>query len=117
MTDPGSTDLLGIVCDNDVVVADNTDNDNPATGVTIQASILCRSGGLTAENYNKRPMSGTLTLLGGVQQYQRGAVGTFSGGTITSGFQKNYRYDNRLMIGSPPLYPTTGTYEVLSWYE
>jgi hypothetical protein len=117
MTDPTSTDMLGIVCDNDVVVTDNADNNNPTLGVTIQASILCRSGGLTADNYNHRPVAGTLSLLGGVQQYQRGPVSTFSGSTINSGFQKNYRYDDRLMIGSPPLYPTTGTYEVLSWYE
>ncbi len=116
-TNPNSTDMLGIVCDNDVIVSDNSNNNNPATGVTLQASILSRSGGLTAENYNKRPVAGTLSLYGGVQQYQRGPVGTFSGSTITSGFQKNYRYDNRLMVGSPPLYPTTGTYEVLSWYE
>ncbi len=109
--------MLGICCDNNVIVSDNANNDNPATGVTIQASLLCRSGGLTAENYSTRPFSGTLTLLGGVQQYQRGPVGTSSGPSIVSGFQKNYRYDNRLMIGSPPLYPTTGTYEVLSWYE
>jgi hypothetical protein len=101
-----------------VIITDNANNDNPATGVNIQASILSRSGGLTADNYNHRPVSGTLTLLGGVQQYQRGPVGTFnSSNVIDHGFQKNYRYDNRLMIGSPPLYPTTGTYEVLSWYE
>lgn len=119
MTDPTSTDMLGIVCDNNVEVADNANNDNPANGVTIDASMLCRSGGLTADNYNGRPVSGTLTILGGVQQYQRGAVGQFSNqtGAILNGFQKNYRYDNRLMVGSPPLYPTTGTYEVLSWFE
>ncbi len=112
----GSTDMLGIVCDNNVIVSDNANN-NTAAGVTIQASILSRSGGLTAENYNTRPAGGTLTLLGGLQQYQRGPVGTFSGSTIVSGFHKNYRYDTRLMVSSPPLYPSTGTYEVLSWYE
>ena len=117
LTDPGSSDMLGIVCDNDVIVADNADNNNPTTGVNIHATILSRSGGLKADNYNTRPAAGTLTLLGGVQQYQRGPVGTFSGSTITSGFQKNYRYDDRLMVDSPPLYPTTGSYEVLSWYE
>ncbi len=119
MSNPTSTDMLGIVCDNNVEITDNTNNDNPAVGVTLQASILCRSGGLTADNYNHRPFSGTLSLLGGVQQYQRGPVGTFDSqtGLISTGFQKNYRYDNRLLIGSPPLYPTTGTYEVLSWFE
>jgi hypothetical protein len=57
--------------------------------------------------------------MGGIQQYQRQAVGT-TGGTpvhIVSGFGKNYQYDTRLMIMSPPSYPNTGAYEVLSWYE
>lgn len=117
LLDPSSSNMLGIVCDNDVIVTDNTNNNNPANGVKIHASILSKSGGLKAENYNTRPVAGTLTLLGGVQQYQRGPVGTFGGGGIVSGFQKNYRYDERLMIDSPPLYPTTGSYEVLSWYE
>jgi len=58
-----------------------------------------------------------LNLRGGVQEYQRGAVGMFSGGTITHGFQKNFRYDQRLMVDLPPFYPTTGSYEILSWYE
>ncbi|MBM4168028.1 MAG: hypothetical protein FJ215_02560 [Ignavibacteria bacterium] len=117
MTDPGSEDMLGIVCDNDVIITDNANNNNPANGVTVHASMLCRSGGFKADEYNRRPVAGTLTVLGGIQQYQRGPVGTFSGGRIVSGFQKNYRYDERLMFSSPPLYPSTGTYEVLSWYE
>jgi len=116
-TNPNSTDMLGICVDNNVVVSDNVNNDNPSKGVTLQASILARTGGLGAENYDTRPVSGTLRLYGGVQQYQRGAVGTFSGTTIVSGFGKSYMYDPRLMITSPPLYPSTGTYEVLSWYE
>jgi len=117
LTNPTSTDMLGIVCDNGIVVTDNANNNNPKKGVTIHASILSISGGLKAENYDTRPVAGTLRLLGGVQQYQRGAVGKFGGSGMTSGFHKDYRYDDRLMIGSPPLYPTTGTYEVLSWYE
>lgn len=112
-----SPDMLGIVADNDVIVTDNSNNNDPAKGVTIHASILSRSGGLKAENYNSRPVAGTLTLLGGVQQYQRGPVGTFSGSHIVSGFQKNYRYDGRLANDFPPFYPATQVYEVLSWFE
>ncbi len=116
-TTPSSTDMMGIVCENEVIIADNANNTNPAKGVTIHASILSRSAGLEAENYSTRVKSGTLTLLGGIQQYQRGAVGTFASGVIKTGFLKNYRYDERLMVDSPPLYPNTGSYEVLSWYE
>jgi hypothetical protein len=118
LMNPNSTDLLGVVCDNNAYVSDNTNNNNPTYGVTIEASILSRTGGLTAQNYNSRPVSGTLKLVGGIQQYQRGAVGTLnSSGGIATGFNKSYHYDDRLRIISPPQYPTTGSFQVLSWYE
>ena len=120
LANPGvtSTDMLGIVCDNNAIISDNANNDNPANGIHIEASILSRTGGLTAQNYDSRPYCGNITLLGGIQQYQRGPVGTIgSGGTIATGFNKNYHYDDRLRISSPPMYPTTGTFQVLSWFE
>ena len=78
---------------------------------------MSKDKGLGAENYSTRPIAGTLSIIGGIQQNQRAAVGTFSGGAINHGFQKNYRYDDRLLITSPPSYPNTGAYEVLSWFE
>ncbi|GJQ21534.1 MAG: hypothetical protein HBSIN02_18890 [Bacteroidia bacterium] len=112
--DPNCDDMLGIAVDNDVIITDNAANNN---SINVHASIFCRTGGFTAQNYNTRPVAGTINLVGGIQQYQRGPVGTFSGGTINHGFQKNYRYDMRLMTDLPPFYPTTGSYEILSWYE
>lgn len=112
-----SNDMLGLVCDNSVIITDNAANNN---SVILQASIFCRTGGLTAEHYNSRPVSGTLNLFGGVTQYQRGAVGTFSGGgtpTISTGFRKSYVYDDRLNLDSPPFYPLTGGYQLVSWHE
>jgi hypothetical protein len=117
-TGAASTDLLGVVCDNDAIVSDNTNNNNPTKGVKIMASILSINGGLTAQNYGSRPIAGTLTLVGGVQQKQRGAVGTLdSYGNINHGFNKSYHYDDRLRIMSPPSYPSTNSYKVLYWYE
>ncbi len=122
---PDSTDMLGLVCDNGLWIKDTSYNNITSRGFNLQASMLSRTSGLGAENYSTRGPGGVtgycgqLNLLGGVQQYQRQAVGTL-GGTpvhIVSGFGKNYRYDTRLMIMSPPLYPTTGAYEVLSWFE
>lgn len=111
-----SDDLLGICADNDVIITENAANNSD---IRIDGSIFSRSGGLKADNYNGRPVSGTIHLLGGIIQYQRGPVGTFSGSppVIDHGFQKKYRYDNRLMVDTPPYFPTTGSYEILSWYE
>ena len=111
----GSSDMLGIVADNNVIVTDNANNSG---NVNVHATVFSRSGGLTAENHNTRAAGGTLSVLGGIQQYQRGPVGAFSGsGTIATGFRKNYKYDERLYVDTPPFFPTTGSYEVLSWYE
>lgn len=113
-TNPGALDLLGIVAKNGVIVTENPANNND---INIHASIYIENGGFGAENYKTRPVSGKINLLGGIQQALRGAVGTFSGNTIQSGFSKQYRYDDRLMVLYPPFFPGTGGYEIVSWYE
>ncbi|MGA3286766.1 MAG: hypothetical protein ABSD46_05020 [Bacteroidota bacterium] len=109
-------DLLGIVADRDVIIDDNLAN--PAS-LTINGSILCRTGGLVAENYDDTRRIGTLTLVGGLQQFDRKGVGTFnsSTGAQVHGFAKNYSYDPRLQYEAPPSYPKMQRYRVLSWYD
>lgn len=60
---------------------------------------------------------GQLTLTGGIIQKKRGPVGTFdpNTGNQSSGYSKNYSYDRRMAVNPPPFFPTTGTYERLSW--
>ncbi len=113
--DPSSNDYLGIVSENNVEITDNTPN---RSDVNIMASVFAEKGSFTAENYNTRPPSGTIYLLGGVTQNTRGPVGQFSGSTVVNGFRKNYKYDNRFLGGgTAPAFPLTGQYEVLSWKE
>lgn len=112
---PNSTDMLGIVAENNVFIADNKANKND---ININAAIFAQNGGFGAENYDSRPVSGSINLTGGITQNTRLPVGTFSwGGNISTGFSKSYHYDNRLMITSPPLFPNTGSFEIVSWYE
>ena len=114
-TNPNCTDLLGIVAQNNVLITDNLAN---ALDINIDASIFCENGGFGAENYSHRPVSGDINLVGGIIQNTRQAVGTFGkGSAITSGFTKRYAYDNRLMSISPPSFPGTGSYEIVSWFE
>lgn len=109
-----SQDLLGIVVENEAIITDNSANSND---INIHASVYVQDGGFGAENYSSRTNSGSINLIGGIIQNQRRAVGTFSGNTILSGFNKKYRYDNRLLRISPPFFPGTGQYEIVSWYE
>jgi hypothetical protein len=109
-----SNDFLGLCATDSIVI---TNNSNNSGNVTIQAALFSLNKGLGVEQYNNGVIRGRINLLGGISQKQRAAVGTLSGGVINSGFSKSYRYDNRLMTQSPPFYPTTGSYMILSWYE
>jgi cytoskeletal protein CcmA (bactofilin family) len=113
-----SNDLLGLVANTNVVIADNAANNG---NCTIDACIFARSGSFIAENYNTRPVAGELRLLGSIVQDTRGAVGTFSGSTLKSGFSKRYRYDTRLNDPSfrPPYYPGfyVKTLAITDWWE
>jgi hypothetical protein len=113
-TDPTSTDLLGIIAEDEVLITDNTPNHDD---INIDASIFCQNGGFGADNYNSRPVSGNINLLGGVIQNIRRAVGTFNSYGTVSGFSKRYMYDTRLMVASPPAFPGTGSFEIVSWLE
>ena len=113
-----SDDMLGLVAEQNVIVADNAANN---TNVEINASIFARTGSFTAEHYNSRPVSGTLKVIGAIIQNARGAVGTFSGSTINSGFSKRYNYDPRLADPSvrPPFFPGfyRKTFAIANWWE
>lgn len=111
---PASEDILGIIAKNQILVTENAANNSD---INIHGSIYSESAGFGAQNYDTRPVSGNINLLGGIIQNTRQAVGTFSGSTINHGFAKRYRYDDRLMFSSPPMYPGTGSFEIVSWLE
>jgi hypothetical protein len=118
MTNPSSDDVLGLVANNDVIV---TDNMSAGQNRDIQASIFCRNGSFTAENYSTRSIDGQLRVMGSIVQTVRGPVGTFSGTTINHGFLKRYRYDDRLANPTfrPPGYPgfVRQTLAITNWWE
>jgi hypothetical protein len=113
-----SDDVLGLVAEKNVIVKDNAEN---RTNCEIHGSIFCRDGSFTAENYNSLPICGELRVLGSIVQKERGAVGTFAGGTLKTGFSKRYRYDERLASKTfrPPFYPGyyLNTYAITNWWE
>lgn len=118
-TNPNSTDLLGIVARNHVLIADNANNRND---INIDGSIYSEKEGFGAENYDSRSVDGNINLYGGIIQKKRQAVGTFNtdwwgNTTSVSGFNKRYKYDERLMFMAPPEFPSTDSYQIVSWYE
>lgn len=113
-----SDDMLGLVSEGSVIVSNNTANN---TNCEIHASIFSRAGSFTAEDWNSRPVSGWLKIVGGLIQNTRGAVGQFAGSTLKNGFSKRYYYDERLSNTSvrPPFFPGfyRSTYSIANWWE
>ncbi len=85
-------------------------------GLTIDASILALQQSFAVNSNDARApggggntVEGALTIYGSIQQNARGPVGTFGGGGIATGYGKDYNFDPRLALYSPPYYLTPGT--------
>jgi len=109
-TNPDSKDMLGIVSKNNVTITQNVANES---SINIDASIYCEKGGFGAGWPSFTKPNGNINLYGGIQNYCRVQIGVLNG----NGFSRNYKYDPRLKIASPPGYPGTGQLEIISWFE
>ncbi len=130
-----SNDLLGLIAQNDVIIAKDNHGD-----LYLDACVFTLKGSFKAENYGTRPKEGYIYFNGSFAQFKRGAVGTSVrerdkwGHEVVvskSGFLKNYRYDERLADGktAPPFFPgyyeshqiTTHNYwvdyKIANWWE
>jgi Tfp pilus assembly protein PilX len=119
-TDPSSTDLLGLVSEQDIFMDGNPAGPNADVGdETVMAAIMALGTSFTVENYSSGSPRGNLVIYGGLIQQKRGPVGTFNPSThqIVSGYGKDYSYDSRLMDNPPPSFPTTGEMDKISWTE
>jgi hypothetical protein len=126
-------DILGMITDYDVVIADNALNTPPdidATKTTmyfslddtkdfyLHAVLMALNTSFRVENYGTGPTDvndcdssqngrGCIYLSGGIIQKARGAVGTSSG----TGYAKRYSYDRCAIVNPPPYFPTTGRFQ------
>jgi hypothetical protein len=110
--DATQTSMLGIVGQSDIIVRNNN-----AASFTVMGSMYSATTGLVVENYTTRP-KGPLTIVGGMIVPLLNATATYnSDGSVKNGYSLSLQYDTRFMTGAPPYFPTTGNYEILSWYE
>jgi hypothetical protein len=70
--------------------------------VEIWAAMLTVARSFNVQNYNSGTPKGDLIVRGSIAQKWRGAVSTFSGTTLNTGYNKDYAYDSRLTYLSPP---------------
>jgi hypothetical protein len=105
---------LGLIARN-VTIAATAPTNLRIDAVCLAGSSSTSDGSFSVANYNTKVPTGTLTLMGGIIQKARGAVGTLSGGVLATGYAKNYYYDPRLADSPPPYFPTTGLFDRVSW--
>jgi hypothetical protein len=66
----------------------------------IEAALLAIQHSFIVDNYNCGPQLGNLNVFGAIAQRYRGAVGT----TGSTGYLKNYEYDERFKTTEPPYF-------------
>lgn len=86
---------------------------------SINAAILAVNHSFTVPYWQRGQALGTLNVTGAIAQRFRGPVGTNSGGTVVTGYAKNYVYDQRLKYLSPPKFldPVASAWGVAVWRE
>jgi hypothetical protein len=127
-------DILGLITDKDIVIADNALNTPPAVTVGKKSAkyftlddtkdyylhgvLMALGTAFRVEDYDQGPTDvndcsgtdngrGCIYLSGGIIQKERGAVGTSSG----TGYAKRYSYDHCAVVTPPPYFPTTGRFQ------
>ena len=113
-----SNDMLGLVANNNVTVVQTSP---PMHDVYIDAAIFARTGSFSYQGWNDASAGalGSIYLYGSITNYQRGAVGQFdqSTGSLSSGYLKSYKYDDRFSTEAPPYFPTATGFEIVGWRE
>lgn len=118
-TNPASTDMLGLIANNFVETFHPVqscssgsacqqggqniglpwNSNQPLTDLKINAAILALNHSFRVQSYLQGTTLQTLTVAGAIAQQYRGIV-RYTG--TPSGYAKNYNYDNRLKVQSPP---------------
>lgn len=132
-------DMLGLIADRDILVANNALNTPQPQGLTsarrmgdnanfnLNAVMMALGTSFGVEEFDlgrehvngcegTRVERGCLYLSGGIIQSSRGAVGQSRPAGAT-GFSKRYSYDRCAMLRPPPYFPTTGRYLDNRYYE
>ncbi len=115
-------DMLGLIANNFIYINHyNQSGQDVAPGsITVKAAIFSLNNSFGFEAFADGPAKNTLTIVGSIAQAYRGPVGTFRvGGTIVSGYRKDYWYDERMLYNEPPHFipPLNAGFEITSWEE
>jgi len=117
LTDPTSTDMLGLIAEKNVQV-----DFNLTTGdLDIHASMYSQQDGLVIEDYSSYPGANNMNIIGGVIGQKIRATAKYKkiGGKYvpTNGYSYVHKFDVRFNKTVPPFFPKTKYYKVVTWLE
>jgi hypothetical protein len=86
--------------------------------VRIDAAVMSVEHSFIVDNYYCGGTLGTLTVNGAIAQRLRGPVGT-GGTTISTGYIKDYNYDDRFRVVNPPYFldPVNSAWRLVRFNE
>lgn len=104
-------DMLGIVAEKQVIVKNNAANQHD---INIHASLFNYDGGITVEGISSSsPNMGIMRIHGGLIENKAQVTGYTSG----AGYNQVIKFDKRFNSETPPYFPATEIYEIVSWFE
>lgn len=109
--DERATDVLGVVANQSIILQSRT---NVRRDRTVHATLMALKGSFTVNNYDQGSDRGVLHLFGGIIQRTRGAVGTGTATQVSTGYSKDYIFDEKLVFRPPLNFPTTPNVYIVS---
>jgi hypothetical protein len=105
-SEPSGTAVLGLIASHYVRIyhpcSSGTNGVGSLSNPWIYAAILSTAHSFIVDNFNCGKELGKLHVYGAIAQNYRGAVGTGGGGS--TGYIKDYKYDDRLATDEPPYF-------------
>ncbi|MFH1690639.1 MAG: DUF4900 domain-containing protein [Candidatus Eisenbacteria bacterium] len=111
---PGCDDMLGLIAENDILIADTPANSNDCE---IHGAMMALWKNFEVEDYMHGAPRGSLIIYGGIMVEQSIHIGQYQHDVLVSGYARDYRWDERLNTWWPPFFPKTGNYFVRTWEE
>ncbi|VAX27862.1 hypothetical protein MNBD_IGNAVI01-1958 [hydrothermal vent metagenome] len=114
---PNSTDVLGLVAENNIRIQYN--NDTRHDNVITQASMFALKGNIGPDNAlvkNDHKLA-SWKILGGLIAKTTRVTAHYNSAGPYEGYRFVHSYDDRFMTYVPPYFPHTRNLEIVSWYE
>jgi hypothetical protein len=105
--EPSGTATLGLIAGGYVRIYHPCSRSNGAESLSspwIYAAILSTNHSFIVDNFGCGASLGKLHIYGAIAQRFRGPVGTYNGRGETTGYLKDYKYDERLAVDEPPYF-------------